>query len=112
MSSSRRNSFATGYGWATQPDTANEIEFGPIVEFAAGEFLLTTNTLFSCQMGEFAETDGLGFEYGWRRIRLRQASRLGRRDVRRDRGSVKSRFVQRSESQNRPNAVLEARRRR
>jgi hypothetical protein len=59
-------SFATGYGWATQPDTANEVEFGPIMEFAAGKFLLTTNTFLSRQMGEFAETDGLGFEYGWR----------------------------------------------
>jgi hypothetical protein len=59
-------SFATGYGWATQADTANEVEFGPIMEFAAGKFLLTTNTFFSRQMGEFAETDGLGFEYGWR----------------------------------------------
>jgi hypothetical protein len=59
-------SFATGYGWATQPDTASEVEFGPIMEFAAGKFLLTTNTFFSRQMGEFAETDGLGFEYGWR----------------------------------------------
>jgi hypothetical protein len=59
-------SFATGYGWAAQPDTANEVEFGPIMEFAAGKFLLTTNTFFSRQMGEFAETDGLGFEYGWR----------------------------------------------
>jgi hypothetical protein len=59
-------SFATGYGWATQPETANEVEFGPIAEFAVGKFLLTTNTFFSRQMGEFAETDGLGFEYGWR----------------------------------------------
>jgi hypothetical protein len=59
-------SFATGYGWATQADTANEVEFGPIMEFAAGKFLLTTNTFFSRQMGEFAETSGLGFEYGWR----------------------------------------------
>jgi len=59
-------SFATGYGWATQADTANEVEFGPIMEFAGGKFLLTTNTFFSRQMGEFAETDGLGFEYGWR----------------------------------------------
>ena len=59
-------SFATGYGWATQADTANEVEFGPIMEFAAGKFLLTTNTFFSRQMGEFAETDGLGFECGWR----------------------------------------------
>lgn len=59
-------SFATGYGWATQGETANEVEFGPIMEFAAGKFLLTTNTFFSRQMGEFAETSGFGFEYGWR----------------------------------------------
>ena len=47
-------------------ETANEVEFGPIVEIAAGKFLLTTNTFFSDQQGEFAETEGLGFEYGWR----------------------------------------------
>jgi hypothetical protein len=58
--------FAVGYGWATQPETANEVEFGPIMELAAGKFLLTTNTFFSDQRGEFAETEGLGFEYGWR----------------------------------------------
>ena len=58
--------FAVGYGWATQADTANELEFGPIVEWAAGKFLFTANPFFSKQMGEFAETDGLGFEYGWR----------------------------------------------
>jgi hypothetical protein len=58
--------FAAGYGWATQPETANELEFGPIVELGAGKFLLTTNTFFSDQRGEFAETEGLGFEYGWR----------------------------------------------
>jgi hypothetical protein len=58
--------FAVGYGWATQPETANEVEFGPIMEIAAGKFLLTTNTFFSDQQGEFAETEGLGFEYGWR----------------------------------------------
>ena len=58
--------FAVGYGWATQQETANELEFGPIVELGAGKFLLTTNTFFSDQRGEFAETEGLGFEYGWR----------------------------------------------
>jgi hypothetical protein len=58
--------FTVGYGWASQAETANEVEFGPIVELAVGKFLLTTNTFFSRQMGEFAETDGLGFEYGWR----------------------------------------------
>jgi hypothetical protein len=58
--------FLVGYGWATQPETANELEFGPIIELGAGKFLLTTNTFFSDQRGEFAETEGLGFEYGWR----------------------------------------------
>jgi hypothetical protein len=58
--------FAVGYGWATQAETPNEVEFGPIMELAAGKFLLTTNTFFSDQRGEFAETEGLGFEYGWR----------------------------------------------
>jgi hypothetical protein len=58
--------FSVAYGWATQPETANEVEFGPIVELGAGKFLLTTNTFFSDQRGEFAETEGLGFEYGWR----------------------------------------------
>jgi hypothetical protein len=58
--------FAAGYGWATQAETPNEVEFGPIVELAAGKFLLTTNTFFTRQLAEFAETEGLGFEYGWR----------------------------------------------
>jgi hypothetical protein len=58
--------FSAGYGWATQAETANEFEFGPIFEFGLGKFLLTTNTFFSREMGEFTETDGLGFEYGWR----------------------------------------------
>ena len=58
--------FQAGYGWATQGETANEVEFGPIVELAAGKFLLTTNTFLTDQQGEFAEAEGLGFEYGWR----------------------------------------------
>ena len=59
-------SFLLGYGAATQANVANEIEFGPIVELAAGKFLLTTNTFLTDQQGEFAEAEGLGFEYGWR----------------------------------------------
>ena len=58
--------FQAGYGFATQADTANEVEFGPIVELGLGNFLLTTNTFLSDQQGEFAEAEGLGFEYGWR----------------------------------------------
>ena len=58
--------FQAGYGIATIGGEADEIEFGPIVELASGEALLTLNPLFTSQVGEDRETDGLGFEYGWR----------------------------------------------
>ena len=58
--------FTGGYGFATRGGEADEIEFGPILELGSGGFLLTTNTFFSSQVGDQRETDGLGFEYGWR----------------------------------------------
>ncbi len=58
--------FTGGYGFATLGGEADEIEFGPIVELASGKLLLTLNPLFAAQVGEHRETDGLGFEYGWR----------------------------------------------
>jgi hypothetical protein len=58
--------FQAGYGIATIGGEADEIEFGPIVELASGKALLTLNPLFTSQVGEDRETDGLGFEYGWR----------------------------------------------
>jgi hypothetical protein len=58
--------FTSGYGFATRGGEADEIEFGPIVELASGKFLLTLNPFFSAQVGDNRETDGLGFEYGWR----------------------------------------------
>lgn len=58
--------FQAGYGIATIGGEADEIEFGPIVELASGKFLLTLNPLFTAQVGDNRETDGLGFEYGWR----------------------------------------------
>ena len=58
--------FTGGYGFATRGGEADELEFGPIMELASGKFLLTTNTFFSSQVGKHKETDGLGFEYGWR----------------------------------------------
>jgi hypothetical protein len=58
--------FTGGYGFATRGGEADEIEFGPIVELATGKLLLTINPFFSAQVGDNRETDGLGFEYGWR----------------------------------------------
>ena len=58
--------FTGGYGFATRGGEADEIEFGPIVELASGNLLLTFNPFFSSQVGDNRETDGLGFEYGWR----------------------------------------------
>jgi hypothetical protein len=45
---------------------ASAFGFGPIVEWAAGSFLLTLNPLFTRQVGTYADQEGLGFEYGWR----------------------------------------------
>ena len=58
--------FLGAYGIATRDDVADEIEFGPIVELASGKALLTVNPFFTSQVGDDRETDGLGFEYGWR----------------------------------------------
>ena len=58
--------FQGAYGFATRGGEADEIEFGPIVELASGKFLLTLNPLFTAQVGDNRETDGLGFDYGWR----------------------------------------------
>ena len=58
--------FQVGYGIATRGGEADEIEFGPLVELASGPLLLTINPFLAAQVGEDRETDGLGFEYGWR----------------------------------------------
>lgn len=58
--------FLGGYGLATRGGEADELEFGPVIELAAGKALLTLNPFFNTQVGENRQTDGLGFEYGWR----------------------------------------------
>lgn len=58
--------FSAGYGIATRGGNADEIEFGPIIDYEVGKLALTLNPLFSAQVGENKETDGLGFQYGWR----------------------------------------------
>lgn len=57
--------FQAEYGFATRGDEADEVEFGPIVELARNNLLLTFNPLFTQQVGDNA-TSSLGFQYGWR----------------------------------------------
>jgi hypothetical protein len=45
---------------------ADVFAFGPIVELASGKLLVTLNPLFTGQVGPDRETEGLGFDYGWR----------------------------------------------
>lgn len=60
--------FQGGYSQAVyhrDQGAPNEFSFGPIVELAKGPLVLTLNPLFNRQQGEFANQQGLGFEYGW-----------------------------------------------
>ena len=45
---------------------ASTIGFGPIIEGASGNLLITLNPLFTGQVGPNRDAEGLGFEYGWR----------------------------------------------
>ena len=58
-------SFQGGYEKSTNGE-ADGIGFGPIVELASGKLLITLNPLFTDQVGPNRDTDGLGFDYGWR----------------------------------------------
>jgi len=58
--------FLGAYGIGTRSGVADEIEFGPIVEWETRPLLLTINPFLSAQVGDERESDGLGFEYGWR----------------------------------------------
>jgi opacity protein-like surface antigen len=58
-------SFQGGYAKSTNGE-ADTFGFGPIVEVAKKNLLITLNPLFTGQVGPNRETDGLGFEYGWR----------------------------------------------
>jgi Putative MetA-pathway of phenol degradation len=58
-------SFQGGYEKSTNGE-ADVIGFGPIVELASKNLLITLNPLFTDQVGPNRETEGLGFEYGWR----------------------------------------------
>ena len=45
---------------------ADVVGFGPIVELASRKLLITLNPLFTDQVGPNRDTEGLGFDYGWR----------------------------------------------
>ena len=58
--------FMAGYGpsdWFVDAEEPDEIEFGPVAEFANHKWLLTLNPRLVDQDGEFADQEGLGFEY-------------------------------------------------
>lgn len=58
--------FLGAYGIGTRSGVADEIEFGPIVEWETRPLLLTINPFLTAEVGDDRESDGLGFEYGWR----------------------------------------------
>ena len=58
--------FMLGYGPTSNfvdVDEPDEFEFGPVMELARDRWLLTANPRLVEQRGEFADQDGLGFEY-------------------------------------------------
>jgi len=54
------------YSFATRGGEADEFQFAPYVEWARGPLILTINPYFGTQIGNNRDTNGLGFEYGWR----------------------------------------------
>jgi hypothetical protein len=58
--------FMAGYGpysFFVEDGRPDEFEFGPVMELAPGPWLLTFNPRLAEQTGEFADQEGLGFEY-------------------------------------------------
>ena len=58
--------FMAGYGpysLFVEDDTPDELEFGPVVEYAPGPWLLTLNPRLAREIGEHTETKSFGFEY-------------------------------------------------
>lgn len=57
--------FRTEYEAELEHDQANEILFGPIMKYVQGRASTTFDAFFTGQVGDKADTDGLGFEYNW-----------------------------------------------
>jgi hypothetical protein len=68
-----------GYGPYSQSlneDAPDEFEFGPVVEYAPGPWLLSLNPRLATDVGEDADRDGWGFEYA-AQLRYQFGPRLG-----------------------------------
>jgi hypothetical protein len=57
--------FQASYAQATVQGNANQITSGPIFEVVEGPLSFIFDPLFTKQTGEFADQEGLGFQYAW-----------------------------------------------
>jgi hypothetical protein len=57
--------FRTEYVAVLEHDEADKILFGPIIKYVKGRASTTFDAFFNGQMGEQADTGGLGFQYNW-----------------------------------------------
>jgi hypothetical protein len=55
--------FRTEYEAKLEHAQANEILFGPTMKYVQGRASTTFDAFFTRQVGDKADTDGLGFEY-------------------------------------------------
>lgn len=57
--------FRTEYEAVLEHDEADEILFGPIIKYVKGHANTTLDAFFNGQVGDRADTQGLGFQYNW-----------------------------------------------
>jgi hypothetical protein len=57
--------FRTEYVAVLENDEADEILFGPIIKYVKGRASTTFDAFFTGQIGDQADTRGLGFQYNW-----------------------------------------------
>jgi hypothetical protein len=57
--------FRTEYVAVLEHDEADEILFGPIIKYVKGRASTTFDAFFLSQIGDQADTEGLGFQYNW-----------------------------------------------
>src|SRR5262249_53460086 len=68
--------FRTEYEAVLERGEADEILFGPIIKYVRGRASTTLDAFFAGQVGDRADTQGLGFQYNWQ-AKYELNSRLG-----------------------------------